>query len=455
MKQEQELEEDPESEDDDEDFDIELQEELESAYNTEIASDGRKRKRMHRPETREKRRQRARLQLRLNQQYAFTLPSSLPYVIPANPTIAEGTTKSDKLFNVLPLNAKRQPESLGFTAQQIGQLYCLIHEHVQLLVQILAVCLFDPAHQHLSPKLHELLKELNEAREKSIAMKNVPFPDFCFRPPYNVPSVHEEEHDPVSRKTSSVCSDVPKLTDIGDSWPLLFNDAGFAQQSPEACLRLCPSDSVLCQLQWPRPSTFIQNSSVPFAPLSVEIDSSDCGALLLGTSETEQSFKVGNISEASTTEVDPSSAPSPLGKPPVCSPSASNPPTTMMEKGFTGPSLSGIDPPSLTLTTTHFDWAAYVHGQVQSLLDVAPLSLLKDFLSDISTSKLLCGRHITAATLASSPLQSSPTSRETSAFLSLCDATLVVLRFTEATEMISRPISISHWLLLFPGTWFS
>ena len=181
------MDEEAESEEDDEDFDIKLQEELESAYDTEVDSDGRKRKRIHRPETREKRRQRARLQLRLNQQCPFTLPSSLPYVIPANPTIAEGTTKSKKLFNVMPLNAKRQPEDQGFTAHQIGQLYCLIHEHVQLLVQIFAVCLFDPAHQHLSPKLHELLKELSDAREKSIAMKNVPFPDFCFPPSVQPP----------------------------------------------------------------------------------------------------------------------------------------------------------------------------------------------------------------------------------------------------------------------------
>ncbi len=128
-KQEKETDEEEESEDEDADFEVEIEEAFESD-DEGLDQEGRKRKRPQRPETREKRRQRAKLQnkVRLLALAKTPLRPLLPYMggTPADSSIAERTkiqNDSKGWFS----NAKKRPPVNGFTAHQIGQLYCLIH----------------------------------------------------------------------------------------------------------------------------------------------------------------------------------------------------------------------------------------------------------------------------------------------------------------------------------------
>ncbi len=163
-KQEKEIDEEEESEDEDADFEVEIEEALESD-DEGLDPEGRKRKRPHRPETREKRRQRAKLQnkVRLLGLAKTPLRPLLPYMgtMPANSSIAECTKIQNDSKGWLS-NAKKRPLVNGFTAHQIGQLYCLIHEHVQLLLQVFSLCILEPARQQMAIDTHQMLMELVE-----------------------------------------------------------------------------------------------------------------------------------------------------------------------------------------------------------------------------------------------------------------------------------------------------
>jgi hypothetical protein len=201
-KQEKETDEEEESEDEDADFEVEIEEAFESD-DEGLDQEGRKRKRPHRPETREKRRQRAKLQnkVRLLHLAKTPLRPLLPYTgsMPANSSIAERTKiQNDRASKGWLSNAKQRPPVNGFTAHQIGQLYCLIHEHVQLLVQVFSLCILEPARQQMAIDTHRMLMELVEKRESILAWKKSAFPDFCFHPPYTHPSVAENRMLPIT-----------------------------------------------------------------------------------------------------------------------------------------------------------------------------------------------------------------------------------------------------------------
>ncbi|CAI9087183.1 OLC1v1021190C1 [Oldenlandia corymbosa var. corymbosa] len=80
----------------------------------------------------------------------------------------------------------------GFTPHQIGQLHCLIHEHVQLLIQVFSVCVLDPGKRHIAMKVQELISEMLHVRENVLAWRRLPYPSFCFFPPCIHPSVPYE-----------------------------------------------------------------------------------------------------------------------------------------------------------------------------------------------------------------------------------------------------------------------
>lgn len=198
LKQEKAIEEESESEDEDADFEIEIEEALESDFEECVNGEGRKRKQGRTPETREKRRQRAKLQnkVRLLGLAKAPLRPLLPYAgcMPVNASVAERSKiMADRASKAWSSNAKRRPAVNGFTAHQIGQLYCLMHEHVQLLVQVFAMCVLEPARQQVAIDTHRMLMELVEKRESVLSWKKSAFPDFCFRPPYTHPSVTENE----------------------------------------------------------------------------------------------------------------------------------------------------------------------------------------------------------------------------------------------------------------------
>lgn len=178
-KQEKVIEE-SESEDEDADFEVEIEEALESDIEG-VDGIARKRKRARRPVTRENRRKRE--SLRVGRAKAPLRP-----LLPCSKNVSAEQTRllagSDK---------KQVPSYCGFTAHQIGQLYCLIHEHVQLLLQVYAMCVLEPAMQEMAANTRRMLMELGEKREAVLSWKRSAFPDFCFRPPYIHPSVLGDE----------------------------------------------------------------------------------------------------------------------------------------------------------------------------------------------------------------------------------------------------------------------
>ncbi|KAL2518196.1 Homeodomain-like superfamily protein [Abeliophyllum distichum] len=80
----------------------------------------------------------------------------------------------------------------GFTPHQIGQLHCLIHEHMQLLIQIFSICVLEPAKGHIATELQKLILEMLHKRDEVLAWRRIPYPSFCFFPPYIHPSLPDE-----------------------------------------------------------------------------------------------------------------------------------------------------------------------------------------------------------------------------------------------------------------------
>ncbi|GFP88512.1 thioredoxin-like 3-3 [Phtheirospermum japonicum] len=81
--------------------------------------------------------------------------------------------------------------AFGFTAHQIGQLHCLIHEHVQLLIQVFSLSVLEPVKNNIAAEVKELVVEMLRKRDQALEWRTVPYPRFCFFPPYIHPSVSD------------------------------------------------------------------------------------------------------------------------------------------------------------------------------------------------------------------------------------------------------------------------
>lgn len=90
--------------------------------------------------------------------------------------------------NVPPVN---NGYSFGFTPHQIGQLHCLIHEHVQLLIQVFSLSVLEPGKSQIASEVKELVEQMHKNRDQALAWRTVPYPSFCFFPPYIHPSVSD------------------------------------------------------------------------------------------------------------------------------------------------------------------------------------------------------------------------------------------------------------------------
>lgn len=182
---------DDEDEDNDADFELEIEEALESDLDEHLKDDIEEYEAVgRRPKTRQTRRQRASLE---NKKKILGLSNRplrplLPY-LPISPYSVHGAK------NMMP------PSSLpsandgfvnGFTPHQIGQLHCLIHEHVQLLIQVFAVCVLEPAKRHIASDVGELISQMLRKRDEVLESRRVPYPSFCFFSPYVCPSVSDE-----------------------------------------------------------------------------------------------------------------------------------------------------------------------------------------------------------------------------------------------------------------------
>ncbi|KAF4399845.1 hypothetical protein G4B88_021059 [Cannabis sativa] len=180
-----------EDEDNDADFEIELEEALESDLdeNTKEKTEGVYEKGGRRPETRQNRRQKSNVQCKKN----LATPTKRPLrpLLPNIP-VSSFSTQDRKMPEAassclsFPVQAGH---ANGFTPRQIGQLHCLIHEHVQLLIQIFSLCVLDSSRQHVAAQVQKMIVEMLHKRNEVLAWKTESYPTTCFSPPYLISSV--------------------------------------------------------------------------------------------------------------------------------------------------------------------------------------------------------------------------------------------------------------------------
>ncbi|XP_039050134.1 LOW QUALITY PROTEIN: uncharacterized protein LOC120191225 [Hibiscus syriacus] len=191
---------DDEDEENDADFEVELEEALESDYEEatlEKTQAEENQRAGQRPETRQNRWQKASAQYdkKLSEQTKRPLRPLLP-ILPNGP-ITPTPTLNGKAWMLEAYKSSVSSAPVdgfinGFTPYQIGQLHCLIHEHVQLLIQIFSLCVLDHSWQHIASQIQELIIEMLQKRDEAIACKRKPYPDTCFKAPYASSSVRNE-----------------------------------------------------------------------------------------------------------------------------------------------------------------------------------------------------------------------------------------------------------------------
>ncbi|MCO5609482.1 hypothetical protein L7F22_063709 [Adiantum nelumboides] len=172
-KQVEEYDED-EDEEDDYDFEIELEEVLESDYEELPKQEILERKR---------RRREAVLGHTLKKRTLVERPlgSARTPLRPILPSITGRDVSSDaRMFFSEALHSGK--EAFGFTPCQRRHLQCLMHEHVQLLVQVFSVTVVDPARQQIAADTHKLLLQLADAREQVLSWKRSCHPEICCCP---------------------------------------------------------------------------------------------------------------------------------------------------------------------------------------------------------------------------------------------------------------------------------
>ncbi|KAK7245858.1 hypothetical protein RIF29_40711 [Crotalaria pallida] len=179
---------DDEDEDSDADFEIELEELLDSDIDENAAAKTRKEGARRRPETRLNKRQKvsAQCEKKTVGQVKRPLRPILPNWLNGSPssgaalmpeaTLSFQSSASNGLVN-------------GFTPQQLGQLYYLIHEHVQLLIQVFSLSVLEPLQKQTASQVQGLLFEMLHKRDEVLTSKKAPCPSICFTPPYIFPSV--------------------------------------------------------------------------------------------------------------------------------------------------------------------------------------------------------------------------------------------------------------------------
>ncbi|TQD93342.1 hypothetical protein C1H46_021011 [Malus baccata] len=179
---------DDEDEDNDADFEIELEELLESDGD-ENSRDNKSKDENggagRRPKTRQNKCQKAPAQCKKKNlgQTKRPLRPLLP-VMPKGPMSCFSNHASRNLMLGTAsscLSSTAEERSInGFTALQIGQLHCLIHEHVQLLIQVFSLCALDYSRQHIASQVQKLISEMLQKRDEVLTWKNVPYPTVCF-----------------------------------------------------------------------------------------------------------------------------------------------------------------------------------------------------------------------------------------------------------------------------------
>lgn len=205
---------DDEDEENDADFELELEEALESDVDEDARDEIQEQAYEavdRRPKTRQNRRQKASIERnkKLLGQLKRPLRPLLPNALMTRESFSVLDRKSFMLNHAREYYPPVNDGSInGFTPNQIGQLHCLIHEHVQLLIQVFSICVLDPSKRPISAKAQEMILEMLHVRDHVLAWRRLPYPSFCFFPPHVFPSVPNESSRlvmaPGTNKPSSV-----------------------------------------------------------------------------------------------------------------------------------------------------------------------------------------------------------------------------------------------------------
>jgi hypothetical protein len=223
----------------------------------------------------------------------------------------------------------QQPPAVGFTAHQLGQLYSLMHEHVQLLIQVFALSILEPAQQQTAIETHHMLVDLMQSRDWMLMRKKTAFPNFCFGLPFIHPSVVVDNSNSSSSSSSSMC----------DPSPATKNPHSQVVAPVVKLSEPTTPDSVPSEIR----NTHLQTDYIPD----------------LGRSSNSQE-KMLPLEAASQTEHRSS----------IPCPSVSN--------------AASVFPSSPS------EWVPKTCGSVRTLLDVAPLHLVNEFLTDIAQGIYVC-----------------------------------------------------------------
>ncbi|KAA8520069.1 hypothetical protein F0562_014325 [Nyssa sinensis] len=194
---------DDEDEDNDADFEIEIEEALESDIDENKRGENQEEEYKgagQRPQTRQTRRQKSSLQhkRKLSKQAIRPLRPLLPNAPIAPFPALDGKCLMPKTISHALSSSAHDGFVNGFTPHQLGQLYCLIHEHVQLLIQVFSLCVLEPSRQHVASQVQELISEMLCKHDQALSWRRVPYPYFCFFPPYIHPSVPDELFKPLT-----------------------------------------------------------------------------------------------------------------------------------------------------------------------------------------------------------------------------------------------------------------
>ncbi|CAA0821002.1 Homeodomain-like superfamily protein [Striga hermonthica] len=110
---------------------------------------------------------------------------------------------------------------IGFTPHQIGQLHCLIHEHVQLLIQVFALSVLEPVKGNVATEVKKLIGEMLQKRDQVLAWRSAPQPSYCFFP-----------HPSVSNKVQKMIPPRDGNENLHQNMSI-FNDMAGSSPNPE------------------------------------------------------------------------------------------------------------------------------------------------------------------------------------------------------------------------------
>ncbi|CAH2048378.1 unnamed protein product [Thlaspi arvense] len=162
---------DDDDEDNDLDFEIELEEALEtddeeSIPAKEVIRSDEEKTPKRRPVTRQKRRQNTSFQHNTDSagqpsRLLRPLVPILPITLPARRFPAAQAVASSQ--NI---------PTIGFSQAQMGELHCLIHDHLQLLIQVYSLCALDHSRQHIGTQVHGLLSEMLQQHQGFVSRQS-------------------------------------------------------------------------------------------------------------------------------------------------------------------------------------------------------------------------------------------------------------------------------------------